>query len=82
MNTYLKSELVTGYLSILKLSTFTALSGDSPSRPSAAFVPIFRFPPGTITILSSAGAKENTAKIGNMFKSKLKKYIVFQEAYK
>lgn len=58
LDSHLKLELVTGYLSILKLWTFTALSGDSPSRPSAAFVPIFRFPPGTDTILSSAGAKE------------------------
>lgn len=58
LDSHLKSELVTGYLSILNVSTFTALTGDSPSRPSAAFVPILKLPPGTNVILSSAETKQ------------------------
>lgn len=51
---YLKSELVTGYLSILNGSTVTSFVGDSPSLPSAEFVPIVIFPPGIFTIPSSS----------------------------
>ena len=50
---YLKSEFVTGYLSILKGPNATSLVGDSPSLPSAAVVPINIFPPGMFSVSSA-----------------------------
>lgn len=57
---YLKSEFVTGYLSILKDFIFTSLVGDSPSFPSAALVPINIFPLGMLTISFATGQQEGT----------------------
>ncbi len=51
---YLKSVLVTEYLSILNGWRVTARVGDFPSLPSAALVPISIFPPGINTISSTA----------------------------
>lgn len=59
LKTYLKSELVTGYLSILKGCSSTSLVGDSPSFPSAALVPINIFPPGIFNISSAAGGQQD-----------------------
>lgn len=51
---HLKIEFVTGYLSNLNGSTFTSLTGDSPSLLSAALVPISSLPPEMFTISPAA----------------------------